>query len=442
MSMKTAAAVRVRAVQNARDFAATLRNSRPIPRPVNNSLLQSPARSRVALATVFPFQDPTLAPHLRTVNESGVPQMRAIDSLHRMTRELITALQQTPGLTGILPASEGDACASVPPMEYQDAQALINEDTTFGPVVKVITAPIVKDLTDAAQFDNTFRPVAFAEVEFDATKMSLQQYRAMRRYADLSLDPGVNCVFLIRKNGKFSARITKPTAGCTEGAAALAEAISVTVVSTNELPDSIPPASRIIEGKNMKPFIGVRCARAWCVIGATTVDDLIAPAHADALEEPNAPPISTRTRLDAWFDEQHLAVWDEAKKKLVPGFRASIVPDAGLLDAKLADFDARLVPVAFVWAGEEPPAKYKERLGFRKGWNRLFVQRIDGQSWFSTIIDAEGGVHVRAILPYSHATGFVRGSGRWAWQESDEWIWVPCDNGCCLIQEGSDLSGT
>jgi len=291
-------------------------------------------------------------------------------------------------------------------------------------------------LTTSAQFDNTLRFVGLAVVIPDSG-MSYAAYHSLNRYSNLQLDTGVNCVYFGRRNGQWFARIATPKPKC--DAAAANGSTNLNVISgPDEQPDSVLPAARIIEGKNMVPYLGFRCARAWCVIGPHEPSDLLTPVHAAGMEEANAPPMTIRTRLDVWFDEQHLAVFDSARNKLVARFRASIIPDTGLRHRTAIDYAKGYVAVASVYAATEPPAEYQRSFGYRRGWNRLFIRLDSVGGWWSMIIDGHDSVHVRQVRNFSPTVGQMPGTARFAWQDLDEWVWVPCDNGCCLVQDGDD----
>lgn len=374
---------------------------------------------------------------------AAAPQLEGdrifMDSLHKVSFAARRALGMTMGMTE--PFSDEIVCGHAASPEFQDAQRLVSEDSTFGPLVQVITPPTTEALKTAAQFNDKKVLVALAEVTLDSG-MTTTDYAQFTRYAKLHLSPGINCIFLQRTNARWSAFIAPEKDGCAPSVADNAQAINV-YAGPDELPDSIPASSRIVEGRQMTPFIGVRCGRAWCVIGARSADDLLPPVHLAAMNAPGAPPATIRTRLAVWFDEQHLAVRDDKQGKLIARFRASIIPDAGLIHRTTADYDVGWVPVGYVFASTPVPAKYATRFGYHAGWNRLLVRRDKTQpdtlQWSAMIVNADDyTAHVRRITNFQHTFGNTPGTARWAWNELDEWVWIPCDNGCCLVQDGLD----
>jgi hypothetical protein len=260
---------------------------------------------------------------------------------------------------------------------------------------------------------------------------------ALARYRKLQLDTGANCIYLRRRATNWDAKIAVPSEkGCPRSAGDRAPSLPVLAGHERAI-DSVPNAARIIEGRNHEPFIGVRCGAEWCVIGARSRIELTEAAHAHAFGLPHAPPATTRARLDAWFDDQTLAVADPATKVLRAGFRASIVPDTGLLHRASAQYTSGFVPVSAIYAADVPPEKYAKRFGYTKGWNLVFMHR-EGSLWTALILDGNDKMHLRMITNYPHTIGDAPGSARWDWWDSDEWVWAPCDAGCCLVQEGDD----
>jgi hypothetical protein len=356
------------------------------------------------------------------------------DSLHAMPTVVIEGLLRTftPGRSSA--ADSSIACAGAAQPEFQDAQRLINADATFGPLVQVVTVPGSELLKSASDFNGKFRWVAIAYVTLDRG-MDATSYARLSRYTALHLAPNMNCVFIGRFDGKWRARI-QPAVQSTCGDAVSASGSDMRMFASRDYEaGAIPAASRIIEGRNMAPFIGVRCGRAWCTIGASSSEEIGRPIHADAMSLPHAPPSNNQSQLDAWFDDQSLAVLDPATNTFRPGFRAAIIPDAKLQQRTSADYMAGWVPVSYVYAPNDPPQKYVDSFGYRKGWNQVYIHH-DGAVWSAMIVDPLDNATVRAITNYPHTVGNVRGSARWAWWDADEWIWAPCDDGCCLVQEG------
>lgn len=152
---------------------------------------------------------------------------------------------------------------------------------------------------------------------------------------------------------------------------------------------------------------------------------------------PYAPPVNSQSDIGLWGDEQHLMEIDAGGVRK-PAFRASIVPDANLAKISVEEYAKRWVHVASVYSPDVPPATYVKEFGYGKGWNRIYLQRA-GEAYFSLIIDASGQPHLRSVINYPHTYGNSIGTARFDWVETDEWVWIPCADGCCLVENGRDF---
>jgi hypothetical protein len=393
-----------------------------------------------------------------------------------------------------VPLDRRVACGPAAMPEVQDAQRIINYDAgqknpqrpyIFGPVVQLFALDGATALSNASDFDTNFVAVAIAAVTPD-TGVERDWYPLSTGYTRLGLDSGINCVYLkhsgistshiiasqqrpvvgggiVKQAGSLAAGIDRakaavganlahtlaapstwtavvaPATGdslCNTSSASNAKTLDVVQFSDSPT-DSIPRAARFIEGKDMMSFFGVKCATGWCIIGPNPNGELQPAVHAGALSATSGPKRGRRTDDPLWFDEQHLALPDSAEpNRLVPGFRASIVPDTGLQN-KSRDYANKWYPMAHVYAPSAPPPKYQDGFGLRAGWNELRMRQING-IWFAMFVSADGTTHVRDILPMAHTFGDIPGTVRFDWVSLDDWVWVPCLDGCCLVQDGRD----
>jgi hypothetical protein len=268
--------------------------------------------------------------------------------------------------------------------------------------------------------------------------MTEAQYATLSSYRPrLHLELGSNCIFLQHGPRGWNARIVPGTPGCSAAAAAAAPPLEVSQ-GPPQPTDSVPAAARIVEGRGLMPFIGVRCANAWCVVGPGAATGVMPSVHRSptALAQPFAPPTTSKTLIGAWYDEQHLAVWDSVAKRWKPGFIASVVPDPNLRARPVTAYDLGFQQVASLYSPGAPPEKYANGFGYARGWNRIYLRRDSTGAWDAIVIGADSVVHYRTVHLYQHTTGSVPGSVRFEWREDDEWVWIPCDAGCCLVQEG------
>jgi hypothetical protein len=411
--------------------------------------------------------------------------MGRVDSLVNLVPALIPAVKRN-ALSGHGSIDSDSTCGSMAMPEVQDAQRIINADGSFGPIVQLISIDAGMALHAPADFDTGFVAVALAGVAKDTAPES-QWYPLSSGYTRLNLAYGVNCVYL--RHGGFAtpnvvasqqrilagastvtqagstpptpidraktaigATVAHPLLGPSSWTAVVAPAEHDTLCTTSSAPnamtldvvqfgdsptDSIPKAARFVEGKDMMSFIAVKCANGWCVIGPNPKASLQPAAHAGAFSATAGPKPGRRTDDILWFDEQHLAVPDAAVTwKLVPGFLASIVPDTGLRN-KNRSYKDKWYPMAYVYAPSKPPQKYQDGFGLRTGWNEIRMRQINGV-WFAMVVSADGSTHVRDIQSMEHTFGDVPGTVRFDWVRTDDWVWVPCGDGCCLVQDGRD----
>jgi len=404
-----------------------------------------------------------------------------VDSLVNLFPGLIPAVKRN-----TLSGSIDSTCGSIAMPEVQDAQRIINADGSFGPIVQLISIDGAMALHAPADFDTGFVAVALAGVAKDTAPQS-QWYPLSSGYTRLNFAYGVNCVYLRhssvstpnviasqqrivagagtatqagssvpiaidRAKAAIGATVAHSLIGPGSWTAVVAPAEHDTLCTTSSSlnaktldvvqfgdspTDSIPQAARFVEGKDMMSFIAVKCANGWCVIGPNPKASLQPAAHAGAFSATAGPKQGRRTDDILWFDEQHLALPDAAVSgKLVPGFLASIVPDTGLRN-KSRDYKDKWYPMAYVYAPSKPPQKYQDGFGLRTGWNEIRMRQINGV-WFAMVVSADGSTHVRDIQSMEHTFGDVPGTVRFDWVAGDDWVWVPCSDGCCLVQDGRD----
>lgn len=387
------------------------------------------------------------------------------------------------------------SCGPAAMPEVNDAQRIINRESTpanleprytYGPVVQLAALDVGTALPNAADFDTGFVVAAIAAVTPD-TGVERDWYPMSTGYTRLGLGYGNNCVYLrhspistphivasqqrvvagggiaTQAGSPATARIdrAKASAGATVAQSLVgpgtwtavvapasgdslcntstaSNAKTLDVVEFGDSPtDSVPRAARFIEGKNMMSFLAVKCASGWCVIGPNPNAEMQPAAHAGAFSATSGPKQGRRTDDALWFDEQHLAVPDPAQpNRLVPSFRASVVPDTGLQNPS-RDYQNKWYPMAHVYAPSSPPQKYQDGFGLRTGWNEIRMRQING-IWFAMFVSADGTTHVRDILPMAHTFGETPGTVRFDWVKYDDWVWVPCSDGCCLVQDGRD----
>jgi hypothetical protein len=187
----------------------------------------------------------------------------------------------------------------------------------------------------------------------------------------------------------------------------------------------IPPVTRFVQSGDTLTYVGVRCADAWCNVGAAG-PPLVESVHKDA---PGVP-ATAQAQVKGWFDEQQLAV-PAGGGTLGPSQFATVVPEPNL--EHIESFASPQL-VARVYFPVENPV-YKRKFGFAQGWNTIELQGTEGMdNWIATIKTSTGNPTTLPVMRKAHTIGSVPGTARFAWIGRDEWIWIACKIGCCLIE--------
>jgi hypothetical protein len=349
------------------------------------------------------------------------------DSLHHYPPDVKTFADSNKWCTAIVP-------------EYQDAQRFVQTGQgaavagqTYGPIAQSLSNPALADLLHTKQFEDSLINVAVIYVWG-------HDLLAGMPYSKLHLVEGLNCVFLKHDASGWSARVVvAENYKCRRSSAdAATTVIAVAAEDSTEKAGSIPPVTRFVQDLDKATYLGVRCGALWCNIGATPGQ--VPVSITSSL--PNVPAAireSPQIRIKGWFDEQQLAVDDASRTPpLMPGKFAAVVPVPNLGDLKVWQFGMGYHKVAYVYMSDSVP-KYVRGFGFTKGWNQIELtgNAISAQ-WFARITDATGRVRTRHVDWTPHTVGAIPGTVRWDWLENDEWIWISCDVGCCLIRAGRD----
>jgi hypothetical protein len=199
---------------------------------------------------------------------------------------------------------------------------------------------------------------------------------------------------------------------------------------------TIPPVTRFVQETEKSALLGVRCGSSWCDVGAASggVPISILESRGDI---PAALQKTPQVTVKGWFDEQHIAV-DAAghTPPLTYDIGAAVVPLPGLRHISLDKYASGYQDVGYVYMPKTLP-KYQERWGFKQGWNKISIKG-SGDSWSAVITDPDKREHTRTVYYTPHTLGSLPGTARWDWMDGDEYIWISCDVGCCLIDNGRD----
>ncbi|MFI5227749.1 MAG: hypothetical protein ACHQWU_01695 [Gemmatimonadales bacterium] len=324
--------------------------------------------------------------------------------------------------------------------EYQDAQRFVRPGFTYGPIAEVVASPYLREYATASAFDGHRRNVAILFLEHSGGSID-------GPYTSLGLRPGLNCVYLERQAGNWMGRIAPPKGNDCDPADATVAATPALPTIADVVAGAVPPTTRFVQRADQATMIGVQCGTAWCIIGASSLADVPTPVHTTAGLPPGFEP-----QVKGWFDEQELGLPGAAGVPPIQPARggtptspgapifASVIPVPGLADSTLGQFADHFVKVGAVFMPDSVE-KYATRFGFLSGWSTIELsgQRGDAR-WYARITDSKHGVHYRFVSRHPATIGAVPGTARWAWNDNDEWVWVACDIGCCLIEPGNDIN--
>lgn len=345
--------------------------------------------------------------------------MRIADSLHSVDTDLRNFGRANNWCTVMAP-------------EYQDAQRFIERQQDYpgalyyGPVAQAVASPELANYTVNADFDNHYVLVAIVKVGTGKVGPA---------YAPLKLEPGLNCAFLTRESGAWKAAML-PASGSTCPTATSDPSRLIPVIAEDSVgdPSLIPPVVRFVQDTAIGTYLGVRCGRVWCNLGAPRQSSIPVPIHRYDFSAPS----TAQARIKGWFDEQQLGVPFDTPTplKVRPAQWASIIPEANLGDTHLNVFEGGFAPVARVFI-REGLSEYAKKFGMTPGWNYITLSGTSSSViWSAAVVNSLGQTTPLYAFRHPHTIGSIPGTARWAWLDHDEWIWIGCDVGCCLIQAG------
>lgn len=330
--------------------------------------------------------------------------------------------------------------------DYTDDQRFLVADDSVGPHAFIAPAPNLIEHVNEIPFQGTSaRLVGF--VRIDASEIGPLGLPAT--YSALRLNPNFTCVYLHYSPAGFSAYMVRagvsacnPSVSPADPAIAAlkleVKAASLTGAFTN--PSDIPPVARFHEGRVQAlegiPLIGLRCGNKWCMILPTT-------AGADTVDLPHKSGDNARTSIvHGWHDVQRVSRFDAVTNRPKrTAHRASIVPHRNL--AGYPDFAQKRHSANVVFQ-EDPTDKYESDWRFRKGRNEVWLQKLSPTEWRGEVRSKRtwmGIPYWRDVTPVHvkqvHKHPNIPKTARFLWVDTDEDLWIGCEDGCCEVRSGS-----
>jgi hypothetical protein len=333
--------------------------------------------------------------------------------------------------------------------EYQDRQRFEKpgNGSPYDPVTCIVARPRLNAVTDFS------KGVTVAVIDVDTTDAANPGQRIAPKdlggsYKALNLWSGWNCLVIRYDGTKWAARMVPTdvnTRACVADFSKPANDVQITAVSDpNAGTNDYPPVARFVMDVNWKAGIGVRCGMAWCTIG-------IPPGQVKNALQP-APGLGSSGHFHAsipgWYDDQRLAVTDAGNvPPIKPQMEASIIPHYNLGAFTIdKNFDVGRTPVASVYFSSDPTgSKYDTIWSFKKSTDLASENLIELQHDKTKGRDDGWTVYINGVLNtklhvvrHGHGGMVIPGTARWAWSETDETLWVRCDDGCCEVEPTRD----
>jgi len=200
----------------------------------------------------------------------------------------------------------------------------------------------------------------------------------------------------------------------------------------------IPPVARLHEGataddSSVAPMIGLLCGSNWCVLQATGTLTVARAAHQDVNTADHT------WNAFGWFDSQHLAIPKPVGAGVMPSNQnASIIAKKDLANNTWllpTGAPGRAQHAATFYLKDGPVSEYDQLWHLRKGQNKLYVWRVDANTWRGEIRNRSGLTTYRIPVHVSqkHKGTNPPYTARFRWSADDDEIWVACEGGCCYV---------
>lgn len=313
-------------------------------------------------------------------------------------------------------------------------------------------------------------------------------------YRPLGIDPGFNCLYLARDpwTGRWRAKMVpngQVNPDCPRQVPDL-DAVRGKDLEVRESGpagfglNDYPPAARWDwDPVAFEQYVGIKCLAAWCEIGAPGFTS--SPAHAVSTNtiattaatttmwppwEPvsaSAPTFKDARRvaeIKGWYDEERLAAPSPDSALHPASVWGVIFPHPGLGALTSSSFLRTWQHVAdAVLEGTTPPYG-TTKLNLGEGTNLIYLcsgevqtdcgidttwtdprrnpptgrqlcdPSTDGRRWWAKIVDPLGRTEFRCVYRRDHGRIVMPAAARWRWKETDQTVWIRCDDGCCDLQ--------
>lgn len=313
-------------------------------------------------------------------------------------------------------------------------------------------------------------------------------------YPPLGIGPNFSCLHLyFDATGVLSAKMFKVPGSGDSGCSATVDlndpsATRLSVIRTAGLGASdYPPVARWDwDPVNNQQYIGIKCGAAWCEIGARGDKPFtVSAGHAPTAGSTVVPNVLA---VKGWYDEQFLAIKNDAGEMIPSGLRGIVIPDPDLVTKHKSNFEQDgWVPVAYVGletmsGGADAAKYYKQKFNFDPVPAQLPLTRMNMLSlcygtrshchvpmpispaigcgpdqklpfiWFINRVwvklesASRDRVLYRCVTRRDHLAAVTAlgistpATTRWRWLALDETTWDYCDAAGCCETNGNGIS--
>lgn len=315
-----------------------------------------------------------------------------------------------------------------------------------------------------------------------ATIAAAQVYTYGPGYRPLGVGPDFSCLYVfVDGGGTLAARMVpvgavgEPCSGRLDPREIGGTALSVLRTKPGVSDADYPPVARWdYDTTTGQYYIGIKCGRAWCEVGAPG----FTPSATRAYDPTGTPEENRVLRVKGWYDQQVLAVDAAASAEVVPsGIKATVVPHPALGRMQEAEWrQGKWITTGYVGldttnARSGAVAAYKRKFNYDPVAVKLPLESMNtiafcfgtrstceipdapsGQGcndlwwgfwprrvwWVKTTSPLDKQVMYRCIVRRGHENmpdaDLIAPTARWRWVASDETTWKYCaSHYCCEV---------
>ncbi|MEO5511092.1 MAG: hypothetical protein ABIV28_06540 [Longimicrobiales bacterium] len=301
--------------------------------------------------------------------------------------------------------------------EVHDCQRLIT-GTTLGPLVAIL-------VDTARSRTGSFGNGVVADIlNYDEAP-----------YAYLSIKPALSCLWIQKgteeDGSDWVAAVRQPvvTGGCpSETFNGAPDPATVLIVKRmKQIGGGVYPTTGrwMWDSIGHNQFIGIRCGDAWCEMGPKGYK-----SHTVITNERSVP---------GWYDQQMMTYLPQGSTTLtLSNLFGTIRPASGIGSSNpTSSSGAHVANLEFDGTDAAALAAFRTKFGFsgnRGPLNFRIASPVPGDTATRRFRMGNSGAWKKLVYnPHTQHAG--KRIVRWAWSETDEMAWFPCDVGCCRTED-------